>query len=812
MQTASPSSDAAGTPAPADTPAPAGTPAPTGPGAADADAPALPLRAVALLGPRGAGARELVLVTLLALAVLVPGIGSYTLVDPWETHYSEVSRRMLQDHDLVHTKWQDEGFRSKPVLTFWMIAAGLRSFGLAEDGGFSGEMTSTSLVLYAVRLPFVLFGVLGLVMLFWLLARLVNRRVAWLGFLIVATTPFYALVARQAITDIPLVACLMGAVACFAMAVHAEDEPLRPLFHVRGRAIDAFHVFLAALVLFVGWQILYYAYYFTVSPQLAPGVRFPVPQVILPGAMLLGLGGFVVWAVRLSPTRHVRQVYMYWFYMLVAVSVLAKGLPAIGLAGVICFFYLLLTGQWRLLGKLEIPRGILICLLVAVPWHLAMILKDGRPFLRDYFITHLWRRAAFGVHGERGTFDFFVSQLGIGMVPWVALVPAAVGSVLGRFRSGTRADSVRLLVGIWAVVTMAFFVAVQTKFHHYILPVVPALGVLIAFWLDDVLAGRVRHVAIPTLAGAVVAALVMRDLAHEHKQIIEMFVYRYDRPWPSGAPWFVDASDAFLGFGLAAIGTLLLFCVPRLRRLGLAAFAVVALGYSLWTSNVYMQHAGKHWGMLDAMQTYYRERQIHGIDLRYYGARQLADEWDGFTGEYLIESALPEHFSPGQPMTIHIEIADNAGIVAHEIDLSGTVSRIGDNRFWVAIAPEELARLSPHIEKGRGEPEPRMRPWKQVNADRLIAWQLYWRGENFWSNDEIWGRFDDTKTAFKDTDNKSFLAYLDGPGRKNRRYFLITEAGRARGLKNILPTEQAKQTYEILDTSSNKFTLLTFVL
>jgi 4-amino-4-deoxy-L-arabinose transferase-like glycosyltransferase len=804
MQTASLSSDAA------DTPAQNGPGPGPGPGPGDA---LQPLRAVrSLLGRRAASGRELVLVTLLALAVLVPGIGSYSLVDPWETHYSEVSRRMLQDHDLVHTKWQDEGFRSKPVLTFWMIAAGLRSFGLAEDGGFSGEMTSTSLVMFAVRLPFVLFGVLGLVMLFWMLARLVNRRVAWLGFLIVASTPFYALVARQAITDIPLVACLMGAVACFAMAVHAEDEPLRPLFHVRGRAINAFHLFLAALVLFVGWQILYYAYYFTVSPQLAPGVRFPVPQVILPGVMLLGLAGFVVWAVRLAPTRHARQVYMYWFYMLVAVSVLAKGLPAIGLAGVICFFYLLLTGQWRLLGKLEIPRGILICLLVAVPWHLAMTLKDGRPFLRDYFITHLWRRAAFGVHGERGTFDFFVSQLGIGMVPWVALVPAAVGSVLGRFKSGTRADSVRLLVGIWAVVTMAFFVAVQTKFHHYILPVVPALGVLIAFWLDDVLAGRVHHVAIPTLAGVGIVALVMRDLMHEHKQIIEMFVYRYDRPWPSGAPWFVDASDAFLGFGLAAAGTLLLFCVPRLRRLGLIAFAVVALAYSLWTSNVYMRHAGKHWGMLDAMQTYFHERQIHGLDIRYYGARQLADEWGDASGPYMIESALPEHFSPGQPMTIHIELADNAGIVAHEIDLHGAVSRIGEDRFWVELPPEELAKLAPHIERGRTEPEPRMRPWKQVNADRLIAWQLYWRGENFWSSDEIWGRFDDTKTAFKDTDNKAFLAYLDGPGRKNRRYFVLTESGRARGFKNILPTEQAKQTYEILDTSSNKFTLLTFVL
>jgi len=68
---------------------------------------------------------ELALVALVAFVVLAPGIWSYSLVDPWETHYGEVARMMLQDRDFVHTQWpqDNEGFRSKPVLTFWMIAS-----------------------------------------------------------------------------------------------------------------------------------------------------------------------------------------------------------------------------------------------------------------------------------------------------------------------------------------------------------------------------------------------------------------------------------------------------------------------------------------------------------------------------------------------------------------------------------------------------------------------------------------------------------------------------------------------------------------
>ena len=53
---------------------------------------------------------EPVLVVLVSLAVLAPGISGYSLVDPWETHYGEVSREMLQDNDFVQTKWDLQDF------------------------------------------------------------------------------------------------------------------------------------------------------------------------------------------------------------------------------------------------------------------------------------------------------------------------------------------------------------------------------------------------------------------------------------------------------------------------------------------------------------------------------------------------------------------------------------------------------------------------------------------------------------------------------------------------------------------------------
>jgi len=759
---------------------------------------------------------ELVVVSLLAVALLVCGLWSYQLIDPWETHYGEVARRMIQDHDWVFLKWQNEVFRSKPILTFWLIAAGMTPFGVAHAGGYSGELVHSDLVVFAVRLPFALCGAFGLVMMWWMLARLVSRRVAWLAFGILISCPFYCLVARQAITDMPLVAALMGAVACFAMAVHRGDEPLTPFFR-RGRVrLDANLVFLACFALFVLWQAIYYLLYFSANPKLAAGLRVWQPGLLLCAAMVLGVVGLAAWNLVLQPVRTRGQVWMHWFYFLIGVSVLGKGPVGIGLAGAICLFYLVLTGRWRLVGKVELARGLLITIVVAVPWHLAMWFKDGRAWAREYFLYHMLERVAEGVHGERGSFDFYSSVLGVGMWPWIALVPVALVALVARRHAATREGQVKLLLGIWAIVGAALFAFSKTKFHHYILPVVPPLAMLVAFWLDDVLSGRGGRVALAALFGAALALLVTRDLLGEPKQLIELFIYRYDRPWPSGPPWSVDVSDPLLGFGLAAAAALVVFALPwrRVRAIGLAGFFASALGFSLWVSNGYMQAAAPHWGQRDLHRTYYRLRQIHGVEIKYWSLRDLADQWGGetgtATGDLEVESVLPEGFARGLPMTARL-IVPGAGVPGDKLELHGQVSSVGDDRFSIAIPPAERARLADLIARGRKQARGNARrPWMQVDADRLIAWQLNWRGENFWSSGEIYGETDDTRTVFKDTDNKEFLRYVKDPSRQGRTFFVITESGRAAGLKSVLPSKRAKDTVKSVDTSCNKFTLLRF--
>jgi 4-amino-4-deoxy-L-arabinose transferase-like glycosyltransferase len=789
---------------------------------------------------------ELALVVIVALAVLVPGISRYSLVDPWETHYGEVARMMLQEHDWVHLDWpQDgEGFRSKPVLTFWMMATGMRAVGLARDGGYSGEMEHDARTMVAIRLPFIAFGVLGLVLVWWMLARLVSRRLAWLSLLVVGSTPFFCLIARQGIPDMPLCATVMGAIAMFIMAIEDGDRPAarREVWSMLGVCGG-----------FVVVQAIYYAIYFALSPRIAVRV-FPYPAVFLPLMMAVMLAAMVspvwhvirvpfiypvrvlafpvVWAcggdwaataaaadklLGMQPIATMRQVYMLWAYALLGVGILAKGPPGMTVVIAVAFFYVVLFARWRELydGAFEIKRGLLLMIVIFLPWHLGMWLKEGVRFIDEYLFTHILNRAAADPDKSLGTFEYYTSQIGHGMWLWAALLPPAVAGCLLRARTDTREGRVRFIIGLWAVCGVAVFGLVQTKFHHYILPAVPALGILVAFFLDDVLARRDRLHPIWALLGIGIVLLVTRDLMWEPDRWIELFTYRYDRPWPSAEPWSIDPSDGFLALGIIASVALAVAALPW-RRFGVAALGLAGLAICTWSLQVYMPIAGQHWGMRDAVHTYYEQREIYGEKLVYFGAGEVYDDWDDVGTKWTFETFIPDSLQVGQPMTLTVELnkPDNDRVMEQSIALTGTVSRIGEHDVEVTLPPSERKKLDPWIARGKAKGERGRSPIRAVDADRLIAWQLYWRGENFWSGEEIYAWLPEMKTAFTKTDNVDFLKYLGDRTRTplGRRYFLITEAGRATSVRSMLPTQRAKDSFEVLDTTSNKFTLVAFYL
>ena len=180
----------------------------------------LPWRRHAGLAVDEAWWRHRLFVTLAACLLLLPFLGSFGLWDPWETHYGEVGRQITERHDWISTwwgsHWQDAGgsqegayFFSKPILLMWMMAMGLEVFGYNE---------------FAIRIGVAIVAILGIVLAFSMGASVFRRRTGWLMAGVLATSPFWAMLSRQAQTDMPFVGLMTVGLCFFMMGIFGRDR------------------------------------------------------------------------------------------------------------------------------------------------------------------------------------------------------------------------------------------------------------------------------------------------------------------------------------------------------------------------------------------------------------------------------------------------------------------------------------------------------------------------------------------------------------------------------------------------------------
>src|SRR5258706_10211379 len=119
----------------------------------------------------------------LVIMVYIPLAGNYGMWDPWETHYGEVARQMLERNDFISLWWpgspQDRNeFWSKPVLTFWLMAIGMKVAGIEWSGNRASEIADSWRVEWASRMPFILLGIVAIWATWELVRRLARKRAA----------------------------------------------------------------------------------------------------------------------------------------------------------------------------------------------------------------------------------------------------------------------------------------------------------------------------------------------------------------------------------------------------------------------------------------------------------------------------------------------------------------------------------------------------------------------------------------------------------------------------------------------------------
>jgi len=202
----------------------------------------------------------------LTTLLYLPLLGGFSLIDPWESRYGDTAREMLARGDWI-SPWfaQDNWDWTKPVLDWWVQALGMGALGVdvRPEKVLITSPTVFARPEWAVRAPAFFMAVVALYLLYKAVATWHGRRAGALGALVLATMPHWFFLAHQSMTDMPFVAPMASAIALVMLALRADPEERVRSFAitVRGRTLrlDLGHLIFGIIAMTALAQILYLA-------------------------------------------------------------------------------------------------------------------------------------------------------------------------------------------------------------------------------------------------------------------------------------------------------------------------------------------------------------------------------------------------------------------------------------------------------------------------------------------------------------------------------------------------------------------------
>ena len=173
--------------------------------------------------------------------------------------------------------------------------------------------------------------------------------------------------------------------------------------------------------------------------------------------------------------RERRRLFLYLSWAALALAVLAKGPVAPVLLGASVLLFLGSEKNLRFLKEAASPRAILLFAVIAGPWFVLMCVKE-KEFTRFFFVDQHVLRFLTTKHSRSGPLYYFFPVLFGGLFPWSVFIPRAV--ILFWQKRETR------LLLIWSLVVFTFFSVSGSKLPPYILPLFPALSIVLGCLFD----------------------------------------------------------------------------------------------------------------------------------------------------------------------------------------------------------------------------------------------------------------------------------------------------------------------------------------
>lgn len=372
--------------------------------------------------------------------VFFTNLGAYSLFDEDEPKNAVCGYEMYQRGDWIVPTFNAELRTDKPILIYWWMHLSFRLFGVSE---FSARLGSALLATGTVLLTYHLGR------------KLYSAAIGCLAATILATCLMFSAVGRAVTPDATLIFCLMLAFTGYVWFVASRRGG-----HFSGPGTSV-TTCAGELVPSTSWtSIPMYA-----AMGLAILAKGPI-GVLLP-CTIIGLFLLVSHRRQSLADGSLSEPTGRWWrrWPLTAFQVVDP--RRVVRAGML----------------MRLILGAAIVVGVALPWYVIVGLKTDGAWLKGFLGDHNLGRFLEPKENHSGPIFYYPVVLMMGCFPWSVFLPLAVWQMRVR-REFRWSDSDRF-VACWAGAWIVFFSLARTKLPNYVLPMYPALALIVARYLHE---------------------------------------------------------------------------------------------------------------------------------------------------------------------------------------------------------------------------------------------------------------------------------------------------------------------------------------
>ncbi len=245
-----------------------------------------------------------------------------------------------------------------------------------------------------------------------------------------------------------------------------------------------------------------------------------------------------------------RRNLMLMAYAAAAGATLTKGLVALVIPGGALVLYSLATrdiGPWK---RLHILPGLALYMALAAPWFL-LVSRVNPEFAQFFFIHEHVERFLTNEHRREGSWYYFIPLLAAGILPWLTVWLWTLKSSWRNAPVAANGFSWPRFCLAWAAFVFVFFSVSGSKLPSYILPMFPALALVLGWQIKLLPFRTLARLVLPL---AILSVLLLVGVA------VAVRVYIPDLSEPGNpaevfhafAPWLVAAVSIMTTGAVAA--------------------------------------------------------------------------------------------------------------------------------------------------------------------------------------------------------------------------------------------------------------------